>query len=312
MSNGEQLRGDIGQEFLESLKIGELSQLTEIVKSDKELIMCFRNNYINVYYKGHSLFKITRLATKYKVEFNMGHARYTEPGERNTKWDELRTKIPGVNLKERDLTAISVMKNGKAYDFKPVIGIYKEFINDFMDSGKQTDYFKKEDGMQPSEKTKNNLIEKQHQQRLFSEYFFTNSEYVFFDMELTIPGCTRAGSPDCLALRMENGEPKAVVFVEVKSTEGACSGKHGVKKHSGDFKIIKEDDVKTRWIKASAVEIFKCYKYLGFMDTDVKAEKILIDGFPVEILFVFTSNDIGGWMKHYSLAKQKKMLKNYK
>ena len=66
----------ISEDFLSSLKSGELSKLTELVKTRDDLIMCFRDGYINVYYKSHSVFKITE---QQKIElFNQMKPRLME------------------------------------------------------------------------------------------------------------------------------------------------------------------------------------------------------------------------------------------
>jgi len=50
------MRG-LSDNFLECLKSGFLSSITEYVKSDPDLTLDIRDAYINVYYKGNSLLK---------------------------------------------------------------------------------------------------------------------------------------------------------------------------------------------------------------------------------------------------------------
>lgn len=310
MSNSDSTR-KISQDFLDSLKSGELSQLTEMVKREKDLIMCFRDGYINVYYNSHSVFKITEQKKNYKVEFNMGHARYTK--DRESRWDELKAEIPNINL-SRENTWFYVSRNGKVFNFEKVCEKYIEFIKDFFNQTMNKDYFKSDEGIE-STKNKSGLIEKQHQQKLFSNYFSNNSNYVFYDMELSIPNNSSYGSPDCLALRMENGEPKAIVLVEVKSTENACIGSHGICKHKKDFEYIKKN--KSDWIKKATTDIFEQYKYLDMINVDKVSE--ITD---IEILFVFTSKETESWInktnqrnanykEYLKLTDSEKMFVNY-
>ena len=69
----------INDEFLKDLQPGEiLSPVIEHVK-EKRLVLAFRGEYINVYYKGHSIYKIIQKKKyRYKIEFDFNHARYAK------------------------------------------------------------------------------------------------------------------------------------------------------------------------------------------------------------------------------------------
>ena len=76
--------------FLTDLKEGVLAPITEMVKSDTTLCLELRGRYINIYYRGGSLMKIstTRLAGTYSVSFNKSYFRYGDAidlPERNIK-----------------------------------------------------------------------------------------------------------------------------------------------------------------------------------------------------------------------------------
>ena len=71
----------ISPEFLEALDTGILSGLTVLLRSSqvgaRALLPAFRGTYFNVYYCGHSLYKIEEQENGYKLTFNFNHARYT-------------------------------------------------------------------------------------------------------------------------------------------------------------------------------------------------------------------------------------------
>lgn len=61
----------LSSEFLECLKTGFLSPITEYVRNDKDLQLEIRNGYINLYFKGNSLLKLKESSpNKYKAEIN--------------------------------------------------------------------------------------------------------------------------------------------------------------------------------------------------------------------------------------------------
>ena len=49
----------ISNSFLDCLKAGFLSEITEFVKADHDLNLEIRDGYINIYFKGNSLLKLT-------------------------------------------------------------------------------------------------------------------------------------------------------------------------------------------------------------------------------------------------------------
>lgn len=282
----------ISEDFLKALKDGVLSKLTEMVKSNDSLIMCFRDGYINVYYKGHSVFKITEQTkvNNFKVEFNMGHGRFTE--KIDDIWEELKKEIPDIKISEKT-TWFNVSKEDGAFNFENVAKKYIKLIDDFFDEKLTWDYYKEKRGEPQSKVSKKGLTEKRHQQMLFSEYFCTNKEYLFLDMEYAIPRKNKNepnyGSPDCIALKMDNGMPVAIMLVEVKSTKAACTGKSGIKAHLEKYdKMINEYRDK---IRQSTKEAIEYYKYLEMLDISAEAvEKI--GNLSLEKLFVFTSEEV--------------------
>lgn len=272
---------EISEEFIMSLNNKELSMLTQIVRYRDELIMCFRYGYINVYHNSHSLFRITEQKENYLVEFNMGHARYTDPAIRDKYWAELKKEIPDIRYnKNSNIAAFRIKKDGTVFDFRKVTNIYLSFIDDFFGTTKTR---------------KNCLTEKRHQQRLFSEYFGEGRGYLFFDMEYAIPRDSKLqtplGFPDCLALKMDKqtGLPTAILLVEIKSTKSACVGKCGISSHlkKYDKMIAAYSNV----IRESAKEAVDLYNSLGLLNIPSNAAK-KIPHLPLKKLFVFTSKEV--------------------
>jgi len=61
----------LSENFLECLKTGFLSSITDSVRSDPDLVLDIREDYINVYYKGNSLLKLSETSlSRYKAEIH--------------------------------------------------------------------------------------------------------------------------------------------------------------------------------------------------------------------------------------------------
>jgi hypothetical protein len=78
----------LSNNFLERLKSGDLLPITESVIHDPDLVLDIRDGYINIYFKGNSLLKLTEITpTKYKadihekflvgVDLNLDFTKYT-------------------------------------------------------------------------------------------------------------------------------------------------------------------------------------------------------------------------------------------
>ena len=67
----------LSDSFMEALSSGFISGIRRIVIDDKDLDFQIRNNYINIYYKGNSLLKLTEVSPKkYKVDI---HPKFIGP-----------------------------------------------------------------------------------------------------------------------------------------------------------------------------------------------------------------------------------------
>jgi hypothetical protein len=60
----------LSDRFMAELHSGFLSALTNQIVADKDLDLQIRDNYLNVYYKGNSLLKLTEVAGHYKVDIH--------------------------------------------------------------------------------------------------------------------------------------------------------------------------------------------------------------------------------------------------
>lgn len=299
-------------DFVNDLSCEVLKPISDAVKSsNSELILCFRNNYINVYYKGHNLFKIEKKGEhKYKVTFNLGHARYINTKdylrvELQTIWKQI--KVP----QGKDNNAYFYISEALTPPIDEIISKYKSYIDNFFASAAAHrvkplhDYFKGADANVPK-----SLLEKERQQEIFTNYnkiskHESKGELVFYDMELSLPGKTSAGSPDCLAAKVEDGHVTGIVLVEVKSTESACEGKHGIAKHSCDYRAIIESDKEKENLYEAMKFALKAYDELGIYQNT--ANNICkLDKCQFYILYLFTDGAIK-WAEN-----EKRNSQNYK
>lgn len=249
----------ISEEFQNELQNGVLKWITDAVKDrDQNLILCFRDGYVNVYYKSHSLFKITQHRKRYKLSFNLRHARYTHTME--TARSRLKQILPEIEFTKSDEVYFYADQIPQEAQIQ-ILDKYKGYVDDFFDPVKIIDY------IHPSRKR--DLLEKVRQQELFTAHFEpcgVGEELVFYDIELSLPGKnSNHGSPDCLAVKLHNGIVTEIVLAEVKSTTGACMGNHGIAQHYEDFTTILKSSEALEFLYTSMVESLNHYRSLGFL-----------------------------------------------
>lgn len=294
--NVDKHRRMINLDFQNALSSGVLSSVTELVKDHRnELLIAFRNDYINIYYLGHSLYKIEQQKTGYKISFNFNHARYTKdyanslkklrdlgmrlPSSREkVEYDDIILKDEKWRSTSRNNTiTIKISNNGTNKNFwdqscKLLMGI----IDDFYDPEKKEDNFKdhayyhkrEEKGLLAldTKRDKNPLLEKQRQQSIELANNATDNGYFVYDMEYAQPnekqGDKKSGRFDMLALKIENHKATQLLFIELKSTLSACEGASGIEKHKNDMLdyIERKDVIKVR--KKDAKDIIGAYNKL--------------------------------------------------
>ena len=81
------MRG-IKLKFITALKIGSLKDLLEKVKTDKNLCLEIRKNYINIYYKGGNLLQVTEKLNIYQFHFDY---KYCNNKDNNISLDFIKS-----------------------------------------------------------------------------------------------------------------------------------------------------------------------------------------------------------------------------
>lgn len=283
--NKERASRVINKEFLNDLKCGKLQELTNIVREDKSLLMCFRGDYINIYYRGRCMFRIEQQAKDYKISFNFNHAKFT------IDWEEKKNQLEQMNYKlNKNELVIAVSKIIDAnYFWKQSIELMKGFIDEFLDADIHINY------INGKEEKKRDYLEKQRQQQIMKNNQDFQNNYFIYDREYTQPRTLneekKHGQIDLLALRKAK-DKGIIVFIEVKSKKDPNKGKANIEKHYDDYikYISNETFVQSR--KLEAIEIIEHYIFLGLVDLDINEYKHNCRDMTTEMLYIFTDESI--------------------
>ncbi len=294
------------EEELELLQQGgDLYPFTQLVKDhSNDLQLCFRGNgtpkYVSIYFNNREVFKVY---INRKVEISYRTARYWIECE--NEYNSLRGKYhfkPNIDftsfLKRNNLCLTKKIEKGDDYE-KIYTEIIYPMLQNYSENKDQNDYFKKRIYGKKVERSHPEK-EKKAQQRLYKYFKQIRNGYFFYDMEYHQKGGKKDNKPDMLGVYFdENGKPKKIVFVEVKSKKESIdddnpdgSGLYGHLVKSKKY-IVDETLMKNR--KKEALGIMKNYAALELrkLNHDNYFDKDEFDMLEPQVLFLFTDDVIG-------------------
>ncbi len=277
----------ISPDFLDSFieENGPLEVFLKTVQEDESLELCFRDSYVEIYYKNQRLWKISERDRKglFKVEVSL--ITSIEESERLKLANDLKTKYKNFIIYE---------KNGalKRYPYIIMPSFEKGFVEETSALLKRMldKYFVNKKGEDVHK-------EKERQQQIFTYLSLKDKKDGFYayDMEfhqkypdkIAKLSDGKQNEPDIFAIRYLGGVPQSLVLVEVKSTPIACEDTEknpGIISHiNGMFEYIKSSYMENR--KVEACDILNAYKKMGLHETPeiipetkdlCKAEMIMI------------------------------------
>jgi hypothetical protein len=201
------MSGPISLEFFNDLRCGKLRLLTSRIRSDDTLMLAFRGNSINVYYRGGSILRLAsgRRGENYTAHFDQSYAK-------------------GSTIPLPDLPKV-IGTETDCVDWLQAIPILKETMNSFFAAHPK------------SEREFQQLVAWENNRSAISngsEYFITDIEYA--DVK-------HGARLDMLGLRWlstdrKNGSRCTPVFIEMKYGIGAYDGDAGIAAHIADLNAI--------------------------------------------------------------------------
>lgn len=232
---------ELTQDFYSDLYNGVLKSIVLIVQNDNTLDFQIRENYINIYYRGGSLAKISaRGNNKYKIEFE--EAKYLKNLDARFSREGICSEYI---IKTQDdiklwLDNLPLFKYG-------------------MDL-----YF-----------TKIRKFEREFQQILVRENNYSNisrsTDYYICDIEYSQPKADFRF--DALAVRWpsnsekrKNNENLRFVICELKYGDESLEGKSGLKEHLDSIENFCSNEQKLKDIRVEALDIFNKKRKLGLID----------------------------------------------
>lgn len=217
--------------FFNELSSGSLNNLLVCVKSDNTLDLEIRENYINIYYRGGNILKVSNKKSTYQFHF-----------------DEKYLK--------NQLLLIQTINNFKS----------NQDWNNFFPLAKQAmDYYFTKD-MKQEREFQQLVIRENNNSSIANgtDYFIIDIEYdnhanARFDL-------IAVEWPSIASIRkLTKGFKPKLVVIEMKYGDGAFKNKAGIHKHINDFNVFKSESTKISKFKKEMLEVFKQKRDLGLI-----------------------------------------------
>ncbi len=248
---------------------GILSRFRDLVKSDTSLCLEIRNHYINIYYRGGSMMKISvgENNNDYSVEFDENYSKYTE-----------------VNLLQKLPRRIGT--SGEIEYWLASVPHLKAAMDSFL-------------GKHPKE-------EREFQQMMLRDNNFgsiaRSTDYYICDIEYQ----SRNGRFDMIAVqwpstpsRRKENTNRRLAFIEVKHGDGALEGTAGIREHIEDVNAFAGVSENLDQIKEEMIDIFNQKVHLNLIDCGKKLLSFSNDK-PL-LLLAFSNHDPGKSKLNYLL-----------
>ena len=250
----------LDRDFLKDLKKGQLKDLLNYVKSDNTLDLEIRENYINIYYRGSNILKVTKDNSSYSFSFDCNYLKYTS---------FIQETIDNYQEKKEWNSYFPIIKQAMDFYFSKHSKEEREFQqlvvreNNYSSISNSTDYF---------------IIDIEYDNH-------DNSRFDLIAIEW----------PSVSSIRklQKNFKPKLVI-IEMKYGDSALADKSGMKDHYNDFKSFISNAKAVSEFKIEMLTLFEQKRELGLIPClNISNNSNEIKSFTeqIELLFLIANHD---------------------
>jgi len=265
---GKNTMRKLSQEFMADLKTGGiLSPICETVKSDKDLIMEIRDDYVDVYYRGGRIFELKRQENEYTAGFDIDYAK------NHPKQKEVEKK-----LEDNKITTLD-----DANKWVGNIRSFKEIMDHHFNTSTKEDF---EKHVQQLIVQENNLIRISES----TDYFIIDFEYqANFEYQGEEKIETRFDLVGLFWDRKDRKNPKGckLAIIEVKYGDKELDDdKNGLTAHIIKTEKFMDDKEREKSFREEMIGIFKQKRELGLLNIK-NLHEVPIEALDEQIEFLF-------------------------
>ena len=248
----------LSQRFLDDLREGILTPIRDRVLQDRSLCLEIRDDYVNIYYRGGNLLKLSSAAT--------GYVAFFDPEYSKDNGGALCQPLPDAEIqKSENVSAwLSILSS-----LKLAMDLYL--------------------GMHPKE-------EREAQQLILRDNNFGGmsraTDYYVCDIEYANPhgrfDLVAVHWPSASSIRKRQDD-RRLVLVEVKYGDGAIANPAGIHSHVIDINRFLEDNANLQALKDEMVGVFNQKRALGLINCS--KDLVAFSEEPPILLLVLVNHD---------------------
>jgi len=252
----------LSEELMSSLKEGTLKPILERVILDSVMDLQIRENYINIYYRGGNILKITEKNREFIPHFDINYVT-----ENTINFTGLPYTLETNKDVEAWLNSIPYLKHEMDIWFGGHPKNEREFQqlvsreNNYSKIANSTDYF---------------IIDIEYDNRKGD----SSKKGARFDLVAV------KWESDGVKRKLPKSYKPTLSFIEMKYSDGALKGKAGIGGHIKDFKTFSDVDMNITQIKSEMAEVFQQKRELGLV-TGLKGNNNRLEKFAEKIEYVF-------------------------
>lgn len=248
----------ISQRFIEDLKSGVLAPFLEMVKVDDALCLEIRNDYINIYYRGGNLYKISETKRSgYKVEFDLNYC------------SKHRDVLADIDPFEVECWA----KNAS---------LMKSEMDGFLSKHPKL------------EREFQQLIERENNASSIaasSDYFIADIEYVANDRKSRFDMLAVKWRSQGTGIDRRDPRKASLSFIEVKYGDKALKGTAGVEEHVRDIVKYISDPKNKQQVTHEMTSLFNQKYELGLMGKNAPSKVDIQSDCPLEFILLIGNHN---------------------
>lgn len=245
----------LSSKMMDALKTGVLHPFLWAVQKDDTLCLELRGTFINIYYRGGSLFRITEKKTEYEIKFDTKYCVDSNLLPANPSVQEAPGLIPQYKSRMDEWFHIHPRYEREFQQLMARVNNSSEKI-----SG-STDYYIAD-----------------------MEYAETGELGARFDM-VAFKWLSRG------YVRKDTSKP-SLALIELKYGDGSLGGEAGIEKHLRDFNTFVSDTAKLQEFTLDMAEVFRQKCELGLVGgLQEKQFQLNVDCSAPEVIFAFAEHD---------------------
>lgn len=221
--------------FIRDLTTGFLQELLHLIQIDQTLCLCIRENYINIYYRGGNLFRLSEGKNSYTGTFDLKYFKSSP------SW--FTTALPSSHISN----------SADLQEWLQIFPLLKQTVDFYFGSVASKE-------------------EREFQQLILRDNNFgnqaTSTDFFICDIEYSCP----VGRFDMIGVQWSSTsaarkkrEGHRLVFIEVKSGDKALTGKAGLHSHISDINTFLDTPKNVENLKKEMVSLFAQQHQLGLI-----------------------------------------------